>query len=180
MPAREYVLLVATYPDPQEALADLREITRPGVMGDAVAGAGMLDRRTGRTVLQQGNGGTLAYGIGTGAAAGIVAGVVVALPLVGAAAGAAIGAAVGRRMGRREAEALEELLDDAIPSGSVGLLAVVDAQSLELLRGALDRALRVTGRVLDEGPLTKLARSLVRGKPEPTEVLDRQRLEGDA
>ncbi len=175
MPALEYALLVAMYPDPQDALTDLREITGPGRVGESVPGAAILDRRGPRPALQQGGGGTLAYSIGTGAAAGIVAGVVVSLPLVGAAAGAALGALVGRRMGRQEVDTLVELLGDAVPPGTAGLLAVVDSEQLSLVRGALDRSLRVTARVLDEGPLTKVARSLVRGNPEVTEVLDRQR-----
>jgi uncharacterized membrane protein len=171
----EYVMLVATYPDPEQALLDLREITGPGPLAAAVAGAGILDRTGARSVLQQAGGGTLAYGIGTGAAAGIVAGVVLALPLVGAAAGAAIGAMVGRRMGRREVEDLVALLGDVVTAGTAGLLAVVDEESLDLVRGALDRAQRSTGRVLDDGRLTTLARSLVRGNPEATEALDEQR-----
>jgi hypothetical protein len=177
--AEEYALLVARYRDPQDALADLRWLTGPGPLGASVAGAAILDRYGPRPALQQGGGGTLAYSIGTGAAAGIVAGVVVSLPLVGAAAGAAVGALVGRRMGRQEVETLVQLLDDAVPPGSAGLLAVVDEAALPLVRGALDRAQRVTARVLDEGPLTTVARSLVRGNPEVTEVLDRQRHRGD-
>lgn len=179
MPAQEYALLVAMYHDPQDALAELRTITGPGLIGESVAGAAILDRRGPRPALQQGGGGTLAYSIGTGAAAGIVAGVVVSLPLVGAAAGAALGALIGRRMGRQEIEILVQHLDDAVPPDSAGLLAVVDEAALPLVRGALDRAVRVTARVLDEGPLTTVARSFVRGNPEVTEVLDRQRGAGD-
>ena len=40
-----------------------------------MAGSGILHRDWRRSMLQQGSGGTLAYGIGTGAAAGIVVGV---------------------------------------------------------------------------------------------------------
>jgi uncharacterized membrane protein len=173
--AGEYVLLVATYPGPQEALLDLREITGLRPLADAVAGAGVLDRTGARSMLQQAGGGTLAYGVGTGAAAGIVAGVVISLPLVGAAAGAAIGAMVGRHMGRREVEELVALLGDVVTVGTAGLLAVVDEGSLDLVRGVLDRAQRSTGRVLDDGRLTTLARALVRGNPEATEALDEQR-----
>lgn len=175
MPVQEYVLLIAVFASSEDALRDLREITQPGPVGDAVAGAAILDRRGPRSVLQQSGGGTLAYGIGTGAAAGIVAGVVVALPLVGAAAGAAIGAIIGRRMGRREVDELIQLIGDVVPPGAAGLVAVVDAEALPLVSGALDGALRTTGRVLDEGPLTRLARSLVRGNPEAIEILDQQR-----
>lgn len=175
MPAQEYVLLVGVYRNPRDAVVGLRQISGSGVLADAVVGAGILDRQAGRTVLQQARGGTLAYAIGTGAAAGVVVGVPFGFPLVGAAAGAGVGAIVGRRMRRWEVEEFSALLTDAVPPGSVGLVAVVDEDDVSLLRGALDRALRVTGRVLDEGPLTDLALTLVRGKPEVSEVLRRQR-----
>lgn len=175
----ELVLVISVYPDAQEALRDLRELSRTGPLADSVSAAAILDRTGGRTVLQHGGGGTLAYAIGTGAAAGIVAGVLVAVPLFGAAAGAAVGALVGRRLGRREVTDLEALLGDTIVPGSAGLLAVVDEEAMDLVRGALDRALRVTGRVLDDGPLTDLALALVRGNPVATEALDRQRGRGD-
>ena len=96
--SREYVLLVALYADSDEAVADLRDLTAPGGLPEVVVGSGILHRGWGRSVLQQGDGGTLAYGIGTGAAAGVVAGAFLALPLVGAAVGAVIGGLVGRRV----------------------------------------------------------------------------------
>ena len=175
MPGAELVLLIGVYGDALDALEDLRELTRPGPVSDAVAGAALLDRTGGRPVLQQGGGGTLAYSIGTGAAAGIVAGVAGSVPLLGAAAGAGIGALGGRHLGQREVAGLVDLLGDAIVPGSAGLLAVVDTGSQDLVEGAMDRALRVTGRVLDEGPLSALAVSLVRGDPVATDTLDRQR-----
>lgn len=175
MPDPELVLVVGVYRDAREALQDLREVSRPGPVSKAIAGAAILDRTGGRSVLQHGGGGTLAYAVGTGAAAGVVAGVVVSVPLLGAAAGAAIGALVGRRLGKREVSGLVDLLGDAVVPGSAGLLAIVDAESQGLVGGALDRALRVTGRVLDEGPLSALVAPLVRGDPVATETLDRQR-----
>ena len=117
MASDEYVLVVALYADAEEAVADLRDITAPGGLGEAVAGAGILYRGWRRSILQQGSGGTLSYGIGTGAAVGIVAGVFMGLPLVGAAVGAVVGGLVGRSVGRREVDGLVVLLDDAIPVG---------------------------------------------------------------
>lgn len=174
MSSDEYVLVVALYADADEAVADLRDLTASGGFADAVAGSGILHRGWRRSMLQQGSGGTLAYGIGTGAAAGIVAGVFLSLPLVGAAAGAVVGGLVGRRVSRREVDGLVVLLDDAIPVGATALLAVVAEDRLVEVRAALGRALRSSGRVLDEGPLSSHVRAFVRGNPEALEILDRQ------
>jgi Protein of unknown function (DUF1269) len=174
MTSQEYVLVVALYANADEAVSDLRDLTAAGGVSQAVAGSGILHRDWRRSMLNQGSGGTLAYGIGTGAAAGIVAGVFVGMPLLGAAAGAVVGGVVGRRMSRREVEGLVSLLDDAIPVGATALLAVVEEGCLQEVRTSLHRALRTSGRVLDEGPLTTYVRAFVRGNPEALEVLDRQ------
>jgi uncharacterized membrane protein len=171
---REYVLLVALYADSDEAVADLRDITAAGRLAEAVAGSGILHRGWRRATLQQGSGGTVAYGIGTGAAAGIVVGVYLALPLVGAVVGAVVGGLVGRRLSRQEVAGVVGLLDDAIPVGATALLAVVEEERLQEVRGALVRALRSSGRVLDEGPLTTYVRAFVRGNPAALEALDHQ------
>jgi uncharacterized membrane protein len=174
MSSDEYVLVVALYADPGEAVADLRDLTAPGGLSQAVAGSGILHRDWRRSMLQQGSGGTLAYGIGTGAAAGIVAGVFLGMPLLVGAVGAVIGGVVGQRVSRREVEGLVAVLDDAIPVGATALLAVVEEERLQKVRTFLHRALRTSGRVLDDGPLTSYARAFVRGNPEVLEVLDRQ------
>jgi hypothetical protein len=96
------------------------------------------------------------------------------MPLVGAAAGAVVGGLVGRRVSRREVDGLVALLGDAIPVGATALLAVVQEQCLHEVRASLHRALRSSGRVLDDGPLTSYVRAFVRGNPEALEVLDRQ------
>jgi uncharacterized membrane protein len=174
MASDEYVLVVALYADAEEAVADLRDLTAPGGLSQAVAGSGILHRDWRRSMLQQGSGGTLAYGIGTGAAAGIVAGVFLGMPLLGGAVGALVGGVVGHRVSRREVEGLVAVLDDAIPVGATALLAVVEERRLQEVRTSLNRALRTSGRVLDDGPLTSYARAFVRGNPEVLEVLDRQ------
>jgi hypothetical protein len=174
MAGQGYVLVVALYADSDEAVSDLRDLKAPGGMSQAVAGSGILHRDWRRSMLQQGSGGTLAYGIGTGAAAGIVAGVFLGMPLLGAAAGVVVGGVVGLRMSRREVEGLVALLDDAVPVGATALLAVVEEDRLQEVRTSLQRALRTSGRVLDEGPLTTYVRAFVRGNPEALEVLDRQ------
>jgi uncharacterized membrane protein len=174
MSGAEYVLVVALYADVDEAVADLRVITHPVAFDGAVVGSGILHRDWRRSILQQGSGGTVAYGIGTGAAAGIVAGVFLGVPLIGAAAGAVIGGLLGRRVSRREVDGLVALLDDAIPVGASALLAIVEEDRLLEVRSALGRALRSSGRVLDDGPLTTYVRAFVRGNPEALEALDRQ------
>ena len=58
--------------------------------------------------------------------------------------------------------------------GATAVLAVVEADQLQEVRSSLHRALRTSGRVLDDGPLTTYVRAFVRGNPEALEVLDRQ------
>jgi hypothetical protein len=85
--------------------------------------------------------------------------------------GTAAGALVGRRFMVREAEQLAAALDDAIPAGAAALLAVVPAERLDLVRGALRTCLRSTARLLEDDPLRRLARGLVRGNPTATQAL---------
>jgi uncharacterized membrane protein len=174
MSTGEYVLVVALYADVQEAAADLRDVTAPESLGDAVVGSGILQRDWRRGMLQQGGGGTLAYGVGTGAAGGIVAGVFLGVPLIGGLVGAVVGGFLGWRVSRREVDGLISLLGDAIPVGATALLIVVEESRLLETRTALGRALRTSGRVLDDGPLTRYVRAFVRGNPEALEALDRQ------
>ena len=174
MGTARYALAVGVYADSQEAASDLRAITAPETFGDVVGGAGILRRDWQGSALNQGSGGTLAYGIGTGAAAGIVAGVVFGGPLVGAVVGAVVGGVVGRRMGRREIEGLVAAVGDTVPIGGTAVIAVVVEEQLPAVRAAMTLALRTSGRVLDEGPLTTYARSLVRGNPTVMEALDVQ------
>ena len=174
MSTGEYVLVVALYPDVQDAAADLREVSTQEALGDVVVGSGILQRDWRRSVLQQGSGGTLAYGIGTGAAGGIVAGAFLGVPLVAGLGGAVVGGIVGWRVSRREVDGLVALLGDAIRVGATALLIVVEEARLMQMRAALGRALRTSGRVLDDGPLTTYVRAFVRGNPEALEALDRQ------
>lgn len=176
----EYVLVVGVYADRAEAAADLRDLTAPGGFGRTIAGAGILCRDgVWDASLQQGRGGTLAYGVGTGAAVGIVVGVFVGAPLVAGAVGAVVGGFVGQRVGRRETAGLVAGVADTLPVGGAGLVAVVESESLWALRSAMARALRTSGRVLDAGPLTSCARSLVRGNPTVLEALETQRRQAE-
>lgn len=167
----EYVLAVGIYEDPDAALEDLRDLTNPGPTHEVLAGAAVITRGVTKSVMQQGGGGTTAYGIGTGAAAGVVAGVVLAVPLVGAVAGAVIGGVVGQHMKGREAEQLGALLADDLLVGRTALVAVVPGPYQAEVRLAMARALKTTGRVLDDPQARRLARGLVRGNPEATEAL---------
>ena len=171
MPVSEHVLCVAIYASVEEAGLDLRELTGPSGFAESVGGSGLLHRGTGRVTLQQAGGGTLGYGIGTGAAVGIVAGVILGYPLVVGGIGAVVGGIIGYRNRTREVDGLVRVLDDAIPVGATALVAVVRAEAWPVLRGTLDRALRVSGWPLDDGPLVPFARSLVRGNPTATEDL---------
>ena len=77
-------------------------------------------------------------------------------------------------MGRREIEGLVAAVGDTVPIGGTAVIAVVVEEQLPAVRAAMTLALRTSGRVLDEGPLTTYARSLVRGNPTVMEALDAQ------
>jgi uncharacterized membrane protein len=171
MTGQEYVLAVGVYDDPDRALEDLRDLTNPGPTHEVLAGAAVITRGVTKSVMQQGGGGTTAYGIGTGAAAGVVAGVVLAVPLVGAVAGAVIGGLVGHSLKGKEAEQLGALLADDLLVGRSALVAVVPAAYQAEVRDGMARAVKTTGRVLDDPQARRLARGLVRGNPDATEAL---------
>ena len=171
MAGPEYVLAVGIYDDPDAALEDLRDLTNPGPTHEVLAGAAVITRGAAKSVMQQGGGGTTAYGIGTGAAAGIVAGVVLAVPLVGAMAGAVIGGLVGHRLKGKEAEQLGGLLADDLGIGRTALVVVVPEPFQAEVRYAMSRARKTTARVLDDPQARRLARGLVRGNPDATEAL---------
>ena len=182
MQALEYVLAVGIYVRHADALADMRDLTNPGPVAEALAGVAVVTRGLTGSVMEQGGGGTTGYGIGTGAAAGVVAGVlvaapsVVAAPFVGAAAGAVIGGLVGHHLKVQETEHLVALLGDDLPVGASALAAVLPAAFLGEVRAAMHRASRTTGRVLADDATRRLARGLVRGNPQATEAL----ADGDA
>jgi uncharacterized membrane protein len=156
----------------QDALEDLRDLTNPGPTAEALAGAAVLLRGPHRPTLQQGGGGSTAFGIGTGAALGVIVDVLLTLPLVGTAAGGAIGGLLGRRAKQQEAVALEALLVDDLPIGSTALVAVVPEARAGEVRAAMRRARRTTGRLLEDPTARAVARGLVRGDPIATEWLE--------
>lgn len=174
MPGREYVLMLALHAGPEDAAGDLADLLAPAGFPDAVAGAAILQRGRDGTTIQQPGGGTLAYGIGTGAAVGVAAGALLGVPLQTMVVGAAVGGLIGHRRRRDELDGVVAVLADHIPIGATALVAVVAAEQWPVLRTSLARALRVTGWPLDEGPLVEFARSLVRGNPTVSEDLSPQ------
>ncbi|HEX6888005.1 MAG TPA: hypothetical protein VF143_07850 [Candidatus Nanopelagicales bacterium] len=173
--AVEYVLAVGIYGEPADALADLRDLTNPGPLVELIVGTAVLTRGLRRGVLQQGGGGSTAFGAGTGAALGIVAGVLLPLGPLGALAGGvgggAIGAVLGRRVQQEEAGALVGLLDVDLSIGETALIAVVAEAHAPEVRAAMHRARRTTGRLVADRQTRRVIRGLVRGNPEATEAL---------
>jgi uncharacterized membrane protein len=167
-----FVLAVGLHDDPDDALADLLDLTNPGPTAEVVAGAAVLVRRHGRTVLQQGDGGSTAFGIGSGAAAGIVVDTLLALPLVGTALGAVLGGVLGRRSAAQESRTIAGLLADDLPVDGAALVVVVPEPRAAEVRAAMRRARRTTGRLLEDPVARRAARGLVRGNPSATQWLE--------
>ncbi len=72
------------------------------------------------------------------------------------------------------------MLDDILPIGGIALVAIVDEDCVPFVRARMENSLRTTGRVLDDGPWTPLARAMVRGNPAVSEALARQAGREDA
>jgi hypothetical protein len=171
----EYVLAVGVYDEPADALADLRDLTNPGPLVELIVGTAVLTRGLRRGLLQQGGGGSTAFGAGTGAALGIVAGVLLPLgpfgALAGGVGGGVIGGVLGRRVQHEEASDLVGLLDVDLPVGDTALIAVVAEAHAPEVRAAMSRARRTTGRLVADRRIRRVVRGLVRGNPEATEAL---------
>lgn len=173
MPATEYVLAVGVYPDGRTAAADLRAV-RAGPLRCEVPGAGILQRDGRGSMVQEGAGGSVGYGLVTGAAGGLAVGGLLGAPIVLGAIGLAIGGLVGRQLRSRETAALTAAVMDTVPVGATALVLVVGVDVLPATREQMSNALRTSGRVLAEGPLIEYARSLVRGNPSVMAALDVQ------
>lgn len=167
----EYVLAVGLYPDAEPALMDLRDLTNPGPTAEVVAGSGVVWRGMRGASLQQGGGGTTAFGIGTGAALGLIVDYWVPIPFVGAIVGALVGGLVGHRLKNREARHLSGMLEADLYPGSCALVCVVAEARLDEVRASMTRARKTTGRLLADDAARKVARGLVRGDPVATEAL---------
>lgn len=171
VPGDEYVLVAGLYGQAEEAFADLRELTNPGPTGEVIAGSGVLTGGSRGLALQQGGGGTLSYGIGTGFAAGLVVGHWLPWPLTTATVGAVIGGVLGQRARRRETRHLAALLDVDLRAGETVLAVIAPEEYLGELRRGMRRARKSTGRLLDDPQSRRLARGLVRGDPVATAAL---------
>ena len=171
MTATGFVLAVGLYGDVESALMDLRDLTNPGPTREVVAGAGVVSSGPRGPQLQQGEGGTTAYGIGTGAAAGIVAGLWLPQPVLTTLAGAVIGGLIGRRLQAREANHLAALLQDDLRSGTTALVTVVLEPAVAEVQFAMSRSTKTTARQIDDEATRRVARALVRGNPVATEAL---------
>lgn len=167
----EYVLVVGLYSERELALGDLRDLTNPGPTAEVIAGSGVLTRAARGVSLQQGGGGSLAYGIGTGIAAGLVVGHWLPWHLTTAVVGGAIGGVVGRRIRHRESRHLLALIDVDLRVGETALTAVAPEAYLDEVRAGMRHARKCTGRLLDDPESRRLARGLVRGDPVATEAL---------
>ncbi len=124
----------------------MRDLTNPGPTAEAIAGSGIMTRTGNSLALQQGGGGSLAYGIGTGFAGGLVLGHWLPWPLTTAAVGAAVGGVLGRRLRTRETRHLLALIDGDLRIGETALVAVAPEQYLSELRAGMRRARKSTGR----------------------------------
>jgi uncharacterized membrane protein len=145
-------LYIATYSDPeaaQEDWDDIKQLARDKVI--------MLD---GLVLVSRADDGTIevkddANDVGKGAALGAVGGAVIGLIfppalIASAVVGAGIGAGTGAIVDRYQKQEIKEDVEDVLPSGSAGIVALFEERWVDDVEDALAKADKVTRHELDD------------------------------
>jgi uncharacterized membrane protein len=145
-------LYIATYSDPgaaQEDLDDIKQLARDKVI--------MVD---GLVLVSRGDDGTIeveddANDVGKGAALGAVGGAVIGLIfppalIASAVVGAGIGAGTGAIVDRYQKQEIKEDVEDVLPPGSSGIVALFEERWVDDVEDALAKADKVTRHELDD------------------------------
>src|SRR5512132_4150534 len=152
MPDAPVDLYIATYSDPgaaQEDWDDIKQLARDGVI--TVDGLVLVNRRADGKIDVKDN----AHDVGRGAAVGAVGGAIVGLIfppafLASAAVGAGIGAGAGAIVDRRDKKEIKADVEDVLPPGSSGIVAVFEERWVDNVENALAKADKVSKHELDD------------------------------
>jgi len=144
-------LYIATYSDPgaaQQDWDDIKQLARDGVI--MVDGLVLVSRGADGKIDVKDN----AHDVGRGAALGAVGGAIVGLIfppafLASAAVGAGIGAGAGAIVDRRDKKEIKADVEDVLPPGSSGIVALFEEQWVEEVEKALAKADKVSTHALD-------------------------------
>ena len=144
-------LYIATYSDPgaaQEDWDDIKQLARDDVI--AVDGLVLVSRNDDGKIEVKDN----ANDVGRGAAVGAVGGAIIGLIfppafLASAAVGAGVGAGAGAIRDRREKKEIKADVEEVLPPGSSGIVALFEEQWVENVEKALANADNVNKHEVD-------------------------------
>jgi len=158
-------LYIATYSDPDAAQDDwdgIKELARDGVI--VVDGLVLVGRDADGKITVKDN----AHDVGRGATIGAVGGAIVGLIfppafLASAAVGAGIGAGVGAIVDRHEKKEIKADVEDVLPPGSSGIVALFEPSWSDNVESALGKADKVTTHEVDGGSAADVKASAADG-----------------
>jgi len=99
-------------------------------------------------------------GMKVGGGAGLVLGLFAPPLLAATAVGAAVGGLGAKFAKKRVAAGIGEKMDDALPAGSAGVIAIYDPASVEAVDGALANAIRKSTAQIDKASAKELKSGL--------------------
>ena len=144
-------LYIATYSDPGAAQEDwdgIKQLARDGMI--MVDGLVLVSRDADGKMTVKDN----AHDVGKGAALGAVGGAIIGLIfppafLASAAVGAGIGAGAGKIVDSRQKKEIKEDVEDVLPSGSSGIVALFEERWIDDVEKALTQADKVSKHEVD-------------------------------
>lgn len=144
-------LYIATYSDPGAAQEDwdgIKQLARDGVI--MVDGLVLVSRDADGKMTVKDN----AHDVGKGAALGAVGGAIIGLIfppafLASALVGGGIGAGLGKILDRHRNKEIKEDVEEVMPPGSSGIVALFEERWVASVDAALKKASKVTKREVD-------------------------------
>ena len=158
-------LYIATYSDAdaaQEDWDDIKQLARDDVI--TVDGLVLVSRGADGTIDVKDN----AHDVGRGAVVGAVGGAIVGLIfppafLASAAVGAGIGAGAGAILDHEEKKEIKADVEDVLPPGSSGIVAMFEERWVEDVENALGKADKVTKHGVDSESAEKVKATATSG-----------------
>jgi uncharacterized membrane protein len=155
-------VLIAVYLIPDLAQQDFEAYTRMAGDGEIVTdGVALVVKDAEGKVQVQETGDHLGRkGVKAGAGAGLVIGLFAPPLLAATVAGAAVGGLAGKFTRHRLRVGIGEKLDDALPPGSAGIIAVYEHDGADAVASALANAIRTSTGQIDKASAKELKAGL--------------------
>lgn len=155
-------VLIAVYLIPDLAQQDFDAYAKLAADGDiATDGVALVIKDAKGEIHVQETGDHLGRkGAEVGAGAGLVLGLFAPPLLAATAVGAAVGGLTGKFARHRMRAGIGDKLDDALPPGSAGIIAVYDHSGAEAVAGALTNAIRTSIAQIDKASAEELKAGL--------------------